>query len=122
METRRQTEAIERAARLTGVSAAEVRAAMVKRKTRKQPMGDVAMGMRGADAVAAGNEDAPAKRSRAKDLEKVMYRLRPDQIRALRVEASRRADKIGSGRPDASEVLREVLDGELDPAAVFKRS
>ena len=90
---------------------------------KKKPMGEVPS-FRGtaADAVAAGNEDAPApaKRAQRKDLEKVMYRLRPDQIAALRDEAFRRAQKTGTGRPDASEVLREVLDGELDPAAVMK--
>ena len=45
-----------------------------------------------------------------KGLEKVMYRLEPGQIRALRSEAFRRAQERGSGRPDASEVLRELVD------------
>lgn len=106
------------------IAAFNERAGGMATKRKRKPMGDVAVGFRGtaADAVAAGNEDAPARRaSRRKDLEKVMYRLRPEQIAALRAESYRRAQKTGSGRPDASEVLRQILDGDLDPAKVMGR-
>lgn len=45
-----------------------------------------------------------------KGLKPALYRLRPDQIIALRREAMRRAMERDSGKPDASEVLRELLD------------
>jgi hypothetical protein len=51
-----------------------------------------------------------APNPRRKGLEKVMYRLDPKQIQALRAEAFRRALERGSGKPDASEVLREIID------------
>jgi hypothetical protein len=67
-----------------------------------------------------GKALAPTRRVQKKDLEKVMYRLRSDQIAVLRDEAFRRAQKTGTGRPDASEVLREILDGELNPAKLTR--
>jgi hypothetical protein len=83
---------------------------------KKKPMGE-GLTFRGtaADAVAAVNDDTPQppRSSRKKGLEKVMYRLEPRQIAALRSEAFRRAQERSTGRPDASEVLREVLDAWL---------
>lgn len=70
---------------------------------------------------AGGMAATAAKSSRRKGLEKLMVRLRPDQAAALRAEAFRRAAATGSGQPDASEVLREILDGQLDPAKVIGR-
>lgn len=76
---------------------------------RKKPLGG--------DAPAA----APAGRRKGfKGLEKVMVRLRPEQAAALRAEAFRRA-AASFARPDASEIVREILDGKLDPAKVFGR-
>jgi hypothetical protein len=43
-------------------------------------------------------------------LVKTQVTISPEQERALREEAFRRALAVGSGKPDASEVLREVLD------------
>lgn len=40
----------------------------------------------------------------------VLYRVELRQAEALRDEAFRRAKQRGSGKPDASEVLREILD------------
>lgn len=48
-----------------------------------------------------------------KGLKFVGYRLRPEQIAALRREALRRAEASGSGKPDASEIVREALDAWL---------
>ena len=73
-------------------------------------------GTTGAEAVAAVR--GAERPSRKKNLEKVMYRLRPDQVQALRRLAFERAQETGSGRPDASEVLRELIDGKLDPKAL----
>jgi len=42
-----------------------------------------------------------------------MVTLAPPQLRALREEAQRRAAVTGSGRPDASAILREILDAWL---------
>lgn len=42
------------------------------------------------------------------------YRLRPDQIEALRREALRRAGARGSGKPDASELVRDAVDRWLE--------
>ncbi len=39
--------------------------------------------------------------------------LRPDEWEALRREAFRRAAEAGYGRPDASAVLREIVDSWL---------
>ena len=52
---------------------------------------------------------APGSNWQKKGLEKVMYRLERGQIQALRAEAFKRAQERGSGRPDASEVLRELV-------------
>ena len=41
---------------------------------------------------------------------KVLVRITPEQDRALREEAFRRASEAGSRKPDGSEVLREVLE------------
>jgi hypothetical protein len=38
------------------------------------------------------------------------YRLRPEQIATLRREALKRAAERGSGKPDASEIVREAVD------------
>jgi hypothetical protein len=46
-------------------------------------------------------------------MKKVMYVLEERQIQALRAEAFRRAEERGRGSPDASEVLREVLEAWL---------
>jgi hypothetical protein len=43
-----------------------------------------------------------------------MYRMHPRQVAALRAEAFRRSEKLAVGRPDASEVLREIVDAWLD--------
>ena len=51
----------------------------------------------------------PGSNWQKKGLEKVMYRLERGQIQALRAEAFKRAQERGSGRPDASEVLREIV-------------
>ena len=59
------------------------------------------------------SEKAPAAAgpaSRKKGLEKVMYRLEPQQAQALRAEAFKRAQERGRGMPDASEVLRELIE------------
>jgi hypothetical protein len=50
---------------------------------------------------------------RAKNLEKVMFRLEPEQLDALRREALRRAADRGSMKPDASELVREAVDAWL---------
>lgn len=49
------------------------------------------------------------------------FRLRPDQLEALRREAFRRAEERGSRKPDASELLREALDAWLAKATKAKR-
>lgn len=48
-----------------------------------------------------------------KDLVKGQWSLAPTHVAALRAEAMKRALAKGSGKPDASEVLREVLDAWL---------
>jgi hypothetical protein len=45
-----------------------------------------------------------------KGLKLAGFRLRPDQLAALRREARRRAEERDSQRPDASELVREALD------------
>jgi hypothetical protein len=45
-----------------------------------------------------------------KGLKTAAYRLRPDQIEALRQEALRRAVAGKPGKPDASEIVRAALD------------
>jgi hypothetical protein len=48
-----------------------------------------------------------------KGLKLAGIRLRPDQIKALQLEAIRRAAVRGSMKPDASEVVREAVDAWL---------
>jgi hypothetical protein len=48
-----------------------------------------------------------------KGLKLAGFRLRPDQIAALRREAHKRAQERGSLKPDASELVREALDAWL---------
>lgn len=50
----------------------------------------------------------------SKGLVKAQFSIAPEHEKALRNEAFRRAQQRGSGRPDASEVLREVLDGWIE--------
>jgi len=45
-----------------------------------------------------------------KGLKLAAYRMRPDQIAALRREALKRAVARESGKPDASELVREAVD------------
>jgi hypothetical protein len=52
--------------------------------------------------------------SRRKGLVKVMYRMHPRHVAALRTEAFRRAERRAMGRPDASEVLREIVEAWLE--------
>ena len=47
---------------------------------------------------------------------KATFSVRPDQLRSLRAEARRRADRAGLFRPDVSEVVREALDKWLAKA------
>jgi hypothetical protein len=54
-----------------------------------------------------------AWRSAAAGNVKAIVRITPEQDRALRDEAFRRAAESGSRKPDASAVLREVLDDWL---------
>ena len=44
---------------------------------------------------------------------KALVRLRPDQLKGLRVEATKRTLAIGARRVDVSEVLREAVDAWL---------
>ncbi len=46
-------------------------------------------------------------------LVQVMFTLSPAQLERLRVEAMRRALARGSGKPDASALLREIIDAWL---------
>ena len=68
----------------------------------------------------AGNATVPSDAvwvsgpGRKKGLVKVMYRMHPRQAAALRAEAFRRAEERPVGRPDASEVLREIVDAWLE--------
>lgn len=45
-----------------------------------------------------------------KGMKTAAYRLRPEQIEALRQEALRRALGGKPGKPDASELVREAID------------
>ncbi len=45
-----------------------------------------------------------------KGMKLAAYRMRPDQIAALRREALKRAVARESGKPDASELVREAVD------------
>ncbi len=77
---------------------------MEKASARKRP-----------DARDAGRlRPVPQK---VKGLKTAAYRLRPDQIEALRREALRRALAGKAGKPDASELVREALDAWLMKAA-----
>lgn len=53
------------------------------------------------------------KRAHAQNLIKAMFKIRPDQLKALRAEATRRMVERSAGRIDASEVLREAVDKAL---------
>lgn len=48
---------------------------------------------------------------RAKGLKPVVVRLEPAQIAVLKAEALRRANERRSMKPDASELVREALEG-----------
>ncbi len=48
-----------------------------------------------------------------KGMKLAAYRMRPDQIAALRSVALKRAGERGSGKPDASELVREAVDAWL---------
>lgn len=54
-----------------------------------------------------------AKRRTKGGLMHVTVVIAPDQWEALRREAFKRAAQAGFGRPDASAVLRELLDAWL---------
>jgi hypothetical protein len=41
---------------------------------------------------------------------KTLFSLRPEHVAEIRAEARRRADETGAFRPDASAVLRGLLD------------
>jgi hypothetical protein len=41
------------------------------------------------------------------------FRLRPDQLEALRREAKKRADARNASQSDASEIVREAVDAWL---------
>lgn len=45
-----------------------------------------------------------------KGMKLAAYRMRPEQIAALRKEALKRAAARDSGKPDASELVREAVD------------
>ena len=44
-----------------------------------------------------------------KKLERAVVYLEPEQLRALRVEAAKRVQAAGTGRIDASAVVREIV-------------
>ncbi len=46
----------------------------------------------------------------ASGMVKAQYVLERRHVQALRAEAFRRAEERGEGKPDASEVLRQVLN------------
>jgi hypothetical protein len=50
---------------------------------------------------------------RAKGLVPATFRFEPEQLDALRREALRRAGERGSGKPDASELVREAVEAWL---------
>lgn len=67
-----------------------------------------------------GRSKQPPKRPKPRDRAPVeatspwvvtTIRLKAEHWRALRLAALDRATSRGSGKPDASEVLREILDG-----------
>jgi hypothetical protein len=60
---------------------------------------------------------APAPKPQASQpvrLEPVLYRVTLEQRRALNAEAFKRAEERGSGKPDASEVIREILTAWME--------
>ncbi len=60
--------------------------------------------------AARGARVAPVTVRKTKaGLVQVVLTLDPNHLALLRAEAARRAAAIGSGRPDASAVLREIL-------------
>ena len=66
-------------------------------------------------AAAASKEEAPARtwaRTAGGNV-KAIFTITPEQDKALREEAFRRAMESGSRKPDASAVLREALDAWL---------
>ena len=50
-----------------------------------------------------------AANPRKKGLQRVLFSIEPGQAKALRLEAFRRAAARGSGKPDASELVREAI-------------
>ncbi len=54
-----------------------------------------------------------AGRRRKSGLVQVSLTLSPEHLAALRREAFRRAASEGSGKPDASAIVRELLDAWL---------
>ncbi len=45
-----------------------------------------------------------------KGLKLAAFRMKPEQLAALRKEARRRAEERDSNKPDASELVREAVD------------
>ncbi len=60
--------------------------------------------------------DVTGRKTKA-GLLQVTVTLAPEHLAALRREAFRRAAEAGHGKPDASTVLRELLDAWLAKAA-----
>ncbi len=56
-----------------------------------------------------------------KGLKLAGFRLRPDQIKALRREARRRAEERDVTQADASEIVREAIDAWLELHARGRR-
>jgi len=50
-----------------------------------------------------------ASNPRRKGLKRVLFSIEPGQAKALRLEAFKRAAARGSGKPDASELVREAI-------------
>ncbi len=53
---------------------------------------------------------------RKKGLKSATFRFKPAQLQALRAEALRRAVGRSSGKPDASEIVRDAVDAWLSKA------
>lgn len=64
-----------------------------------------------------GTVGVVAGRRRKSGLIQVSLTLSPEQLAALRREAFRRAAEAGHGKPDASIIVRELLDAWLAKAA-----
>ncbi len=60
-------------------------------------------------AAAAKRTAAGPTNPRAKGLQRLVVRLEPAQVQALKAEALKRAQAIGSMKPDASELVREAV-------------